>query len=63
MTKIELRQIQNGVIIDVDGNETYYEIADQAARKVLPMIQGLLAEWQKRREKGKVTIAFELLTD
>lgn len=57
--KIELRQIKNGIIVNVDDSETYYEGADQATRKVLPMIQGLLADWQKR--KGRVTIIFEVL--
>jgi hypothetical protein len=61
--KIELRQIKNGVIVSEDGNETYYQVADQATRKVLPMIQGLLADWQKRGEKGKVTMVLEFLKD
>jgi hypothetical protein len=58
-----LRHIRNGVIVSEDGNETYYQLADQATRKVLPMIQGLLADWQRQKEKGKVSIAFELLKD
>ncbi len=61
--KIELRQIRNGVIVSEDGNETYYQLADQATRKVLPMIQGILANWQGQKEKGKVTMVFELLKD
>ncbi len=61
--KIELRQIRNGVIVSEDGHETYYEQADQATRKVLPMIQGVLADWQRQKEKGKVTMLFELLKD
>lgn len=58
---MELRQIKNGFVVNVDGNETYYETADQATRKVLPIIQGMLADWQRQKEKGKVTMAFELL--
>jgi len=27
------------------------------------MIQGLLADWQRQKEKGKVTMLFELLKD
>jgi hypothetical protein len=58
--KIELRGIKNGVVVSVDGVETYYETADQAAKKVLPMIHGLLSDWQRQKE-GKVTMVFELL--
>ncbi len=60
--KIELRQIKNGVIVSLDGNETYYQLPDQATRKVLPLIQGLLDDWQRQKE-GKVTMVFELLKD
>lgn len=59
--KMELRQIKNGFLVNLDGNETYYETADQATRKVLPMVQDLLADWQRQKERGKVTIVFELL--
>lgn len=59
--KIELRQIKNGVIVNVDDHETYYEEPELATRKVLPMIQGLLDDWQRQKEKGKVTMEFELL--
>jgi hypothetical protein len=62
-TKIELRHIKNGVIVSEDGNETYYQVADQATRKVLPMLQGILADWQREKEKGKVTMVFEFLKD
>lgn len=59
--KIELRQIKNGVIVNVDDHETYYEQAEHATKKVLPVIQGLLEDWQRQKEKGKVTMIFELL--
>lgn len=59
--KMELRQIKNGFLVNLDGNETYYETADQATRKILPMVQDLLADWQRQKERGKVTIVFELL--
>ena len=62
-TKIELRQIKNGTILNLDGNETYYEQADQASRKIVPIIQELLANWQRHREKGKITMVFEHLVD
>ena len=47
----------------MDGNETYYELADQATGKVLPMIRELLAQWQREKGKGKITMVFELLKD
>lgn len=59
--KMELRQIKNGFLVNIDGVETYYETADQATRHILPLIQGLLTDWQKSRDRGKVSMAFELL--
>jgi hypothetical protein len=59
--KMELRQIKNGFLVNLDGNETYYETADQATRKILPMVQELLTDWQRQKDRGKVTIVFELV--
>ena len=61
--KMEMRHIKNGVIVNLDGNETYYEMPDQATRKILPLIQGLLSDSQRQKEKGKVTMVFEMLKD
>ena len=58
-----MRQIKNGVIVDVDGEEQFYELADQATRKILPMIQKLFASWQESKKNGKISMVFELFKE
>jgi hypothetical protein len=58
-----MRHIKNGVIVNSEGEEQYYDLSEKATRKVLPMIQKLLSDWQEHKEKGKVTIIFEMLKD